>query len=141
MCSVRSQKIHTLESNAFIGRGTSPPRSPAVRLSTRCSMRARTFTRVSASGSTPFNRACRDGDVYVVTRLEEAGSDIDARTHDSWTPAMEAVENRHQAVLDLLVEWGADLRVEDEIEVEGERLAESDAGVDRRPVGHEAAGS
>lgn len=49
--------------------------------------------------------------MQIVTRLKEAGCDINARTDDSWTPIMEAVENGHEPIVDLLLEWGADLTV------------------------------
>lgn len=49
--------------------------------------------------------------MHIVQRLKDCGSDINAQTSDSWTPIMEAVENGHEAVVDLLLGWGADLSV------------------------------
>ena len=50
----------------------------------------------STTESTPFYRACRGGDVHIVKRLRECGCDINARTDDSWTPVMEAIENARE---------------------------------------------
>jgi amino acid transporter len=65
----------------------------------------------SASGATPFYRACRSGDLYIVKRLKEYGCDINVRTWDNWTPIIEAIGNGHGEVVDHLIEWGADLLV------------------------------
>lgn len=62
----------------------------------------------SASGTTPFYRACRGGSLHILRRLKDCGSDVNARTWDNWTPLFEAVENGHDEVACLLLEWGAD---------------------------------
>ena len=63
----------------------------------------------STSGTTPFYRACRGGDLDIVRKLKEYGCDINVRTWDNWTPTIEAIANDHEDVLDLLLEWSADL--------------------------------
>jgi ankyrin repeat protein len=50
----------------------------------------------SNSESTPFYRAARNGSVRTLRLLWEAGSELDSKTWDSWTPLMEAVENEQQ---------------------------------------------
>lgn len=60
-----------------------------------------------ASGSTPFYRACRGGDVYILTKLKEAGADVNALTYDRWTPLREAAGTGNVEVMELLRSWGA----------------------------------
>lgn len=44
--------------------------------------------------------------------LQDADSDVDARTWDDWTPLHAAVEQDHGEVVKLLVQWGADPLIE-----------------------------
>lgn len=67
--------------------------------------------RPSASGATPFYRACRGGDLDIVNQLKECGCDINARTWSNWTPILEAIEHDHEDVLDLLLKWRVDVSV------------------------------
>jgi hypothetical protein len=62
----------------------------------------------SKSGSTPFYRAARGGSVRALHQLHAAGSEVDARTWDEWTPLMEAVEHGNDEAVGLLLGWGAD---------------------------------
>ncbi|KAF2118171.1 hypothetical protein BDV96DRAFT_597044 [Lophiotrema nucula] len=71
----------------------------------------------SASGTTPFYRSFRGGNLYIIKCLKECGSDVNAATWDDWTPLMEAIENGREQAVDLLLEWGAD--VEDVMTNEG----------------------
>ena len=43
--------------------------------------------------------------------LLERGSDVNARTWDNWTALHEAVLGGHVAVVEKLLEWGADMTV------------------------------
>lgn len=63
----------------------------------------------STSGATPFYRACRGGNLDIVKRLKGCGCDINVRTWDSWTPMIEAVVNDHESIVDILIEWDADV--------------------------------
>jgi hypothetical protein len=63
----------------------------------------------STSGATPFYRACRGGNLDIVKRLKGCGCDINVRTWDNWTPMIEAVENDHESIVDILIEWDADV--------------------------------
>ncbi|KAF2260186.1 ankyrin, partial [Lojkania enalia] len=62
----------------------------------------------SGSGTTAFYRAARGGNTHILRRLRECDCDVNACTFDNWTPLLEAVENGHEEVVDLLLEWGAD---------------------------------
>ena len=63
---------------------------------------------LTVSETTPFYRAARGGSLRILRLLHDAGSEIDSKTWDGWTPLMEAVEHDRPRVVELLLRWGAD---------------------------------
>jgi ankyrin repeat protein len=60
----------------------------------------------SASQATPFFRAARSGSLEALRILYLAGSDINARTWDNWTPLFESVIRGLANIANQLLQWG-----------------------------------
>ena len=62
----------------------------------------------STAGTTPFYKAVRGGCEAVIDDLHNAGSDVNVRTWDDWTPLIEAIIENNVPVVKKLLAWGAD---------------------------------
>ncbi len=70
----------------------------------------------SSSGTTAFCRATRAWSATIMEFLYKVGSDINVKTVDHWTPVFEAIELDREDALDLLLSWGFDLQVLNDLE-------------------------
>ena len=61
----------------------------------------------STAGTTPFYKAVRGGCETVIDDLYNAGSDVNVRTWDNWTPLVEAIIENNVPVVKKLLAWGA----------------------------------
>ena len=62
----------------------------------------------STAGTTAFYKAVRGGCEAVIDDLHNAGSDVNVRTWDDWTPLVEAIIENNVPVVNKLLAWGAD---------------------------------
>ncbi|KAH8746986.1 ankyrin repeat-containing domain protein, partial [Hyaloscypha sp. PMI_1271] len=56
----------------------------------------------------PLYLAAQNTCVEMVKLLLDKGALINSRMWDKWTPLIEAIKNRHEPTIDLLLEWGTD---------------------------------
>lgn len=65
-------------------------------------------------GSTLLHHAARAGQLDVMELLITRGADLNAKSHTGWTPLRDAIVGHQAAALRLLLQRGADPRIEDD---------------------------
>ncbi|SVA30656.1 uncharacterized protein METZ01_LOCUS83510 [marine metagenome] len=58
--------------------------------------------------------ATEDGNIEVVKQHLAAGTDVNSKDKDGWTPLHEAASEGHKSIVELLVTNGADLNSKDD---------------------------
>ena len=58
--------------------------------------------------------AAEDGDIEVVKQHLVAGTDINSKDNEGWTPLHEAASEGHEKIVELLIAKGADLNAKDD---------------------------